>query len=75
MILFSDDEVAKEAIKTSRERAGKVFDCNGCDVEIENAETDEWSMKTLNCKKCCDYVLFHIKHFIISLLLIVSSCV
>ncbi|KAJ6411799.1 hypothetical protein OIU84_004973 [Salix udensis] len=47
----NDDEVAKEAIKTSRERAGKVFDCNGCDVEIENAETDEWSMKTLNSNK------------------------
>ncbi|KAJ6351886.1 hypothetical protein OIU76_001163 [Salix suchowensis] len=47
----NDDAVAKEAIKTSRERAEKVFDCNGCDVLIENAETDEWSMKTLNSNK------------------------
>ncbi|KAG6735446.1 hypothetical protein POTOM_061944 [Populus tomentosa] len=47
----NDDKVAKEAIKTSRERAGKDFDCNGCDVEIENAETTECSKKTLNTNK------------------------
>jgi hypothetical protein len=66
MIYYSDDKVAEEAIKTSRERAGKVFDCNGCDVEIENAETTECSKKTLNSKKCYDYVVLCIKHFSLS---------
>ncbi|CAK7345934.1 unnamed protein product [Dovyalis caffra] len=47
----NDDKVAKDAIKSSRERIGKAIDCNGHDVGIENAETNECSKKTLNTNK------------------------
>ena len=43
-----------------------LIGCNGHDAGTEKSGTTECSKKTLNSKKCYDYVVLCIKHFSLS---------